>query len=337
MEGKVENKAKIQRKNLYYKLLEFSEKYSKNTEYGNSEDAKIWKAFSLDSKAGQKFYETLSDEELLDVLRIYAKKFGRSPAQKEVYWIWRTYIKKRFRKWPYALEAAGLSKAAGRNGKTLQQKKIEDEEYEKILEEVRRKAKELCRKPHPKDMPEICEFLKKHTDTWNQVLEDAKLTSDFFEENVVYYIPDLEEEYKIYLEEIRILSEKLNRAPLKSEIDAVKRKKLVKRCKSWRNTLHQINLEPVIKIKPFSSTYMDYRLGAEKRLHSTVLNDCYYKVLKIDETNMKYLEQLKKWIEKNHRVPNKKEFPKEMRQSLQKVCGSWANTLYQIGYEKKNL
>lgn len=337
MKSKEENKAKIHRENLYNKLLEFAEKCSQNTEYANSENTKIWKAFSLDSKAGERFYEALSDEELLDVLRLYAKKLGHSPAQKEVYWIWRTYIKKRFRKWPYALLAAGLSKAAGRDGKTLQQKKIDDKEYEELLEKVREKAKELCRIPHPKDMPDICEALKKYTQTWNQVIEDAKLTQTFLEENVVYNIPNLEEEYKAYLEEIRILSEKLNRAPLKSEIDAVKRKKLVKRCKSWRNTLYQLELEPVIKIKPFSSTYMDYRLGTEKRLHNAVLYDCYYKILNIDDTNTKYLEQLKGWIKKNRRIPDKREFPKEMRQSLQEVCGSWANVLYQIGYEKKNI
>lgn len=333
---KDENKPKMQRKELYHKLLEFSKKCGENTEYANSKETKIWRAFSLDSKVGERFYQSLSDEDLLDVLRWYARKFGRSPAQKEVYWVWRMYIKKRFGKWPYALSAAGLSKAAGKDGKTLEQKKIEDEEYEKLLEKVREKTKELCRTPHPKDMPDICDALAKYTVTWNQVIEDAKLTRDFFEENVVYCIPNLEEEYKIYLEEIRALSEKLNRAPLKSEVDAVKRKKLVKRCKSWRNVLYQIHLEPVMKIKPFSSTYMDYRLGSEKKLHSTVLYDCYYKLLEIDEENANYLEQLKNWIEKNQHIPDKKEFPKEMRQSLQKICGSWANVLYQIGYEKKN-
>lgn len=334
MKMKDENKAKIQRRNLYYKLLEFSEKCSENTEYANSKETKIWKKFSLDSKDGKRFYESLSDEDLLDVLRRYAQEFGRSPAQREVYWVWRAYIKKRFEKWPYALSAAGLSRAAGKDGKTLEQKKIEDEEYEKLLEKVREKTKELCRTPHPKDLPDICDALGKYTVTWNQVIEDAKLTRAFFEENVVYYIPNLEQEYKIYLEEIQSLSEKLNRAPLKSEVDVVKRKKLIKRCKSWRNVLYQIQLEPVAKIKPFSSTYMDYRLGSEKKLHNTVLYGCYYKLLEIDEVNTKYLEQLKSWIEKKHCVPDKKELPKEMRQSLQRLCGSWANVLYQIGYEK---
>ncbi len=337
MRMKDETKAKVQRENLYDKLLEFSDRCNENTEYANSKETKIWRAFSLESKTGERFYRSLTDEDLLDVLRRYAQRLGRSPAQREVYWVWRTYIKKRFGKWPYALSAAGLSKSAGKAGKTLEQKKIEDEEYAKLLEKVREKTKELCRIPHPKDLPDICDALGKYTVTWNQVIEDAKLTQTFFEENVVYCIPNLEEEYKIYLEEIRDLSQKLNRAPLKSEVDGIKRKKLVKRCKSWRNVLYQIHLEPVTKIKPFSSTYMDYRLGLEKRLHNVVLHDCYYKLIEIDEVNARYLEQLKDWIEKNHCIPDKKEFPKEMRQSLQKLCGSWANVLYQIGYERKNI
>ncbi len=78
--------------------------------------AEIRAAFSLSEEAGAAFYGSLSDEDLLDVLRRRAEELGRSPAQKEIYWVWRAYLRQRFGKWPYALTAAGLSKSAGSGG-----------------------------------------------------------------------------------------------------------------------------------------------------------------------------------------------------------------------------
>ncbi len=46
----------------------------------------------------------------------------------------REYIRERFQKWPYALKAAGLSKAAGKGGKSLskQQEEAEEDQISKM-------------------------------------------------------------------------------------------------------------------------------------------------------------------------------------------------------------
>ena len=41
------------------------------------------------------------------------------PPNGEVFWVYRCYLKRRFGKWPYALQKAGLSKAAGRGGTSM--------------------------------------------------------------------------------------------------------------------------------------------------------------------------------------------------------------------------
>ncbi|MFQ8761722.1 MAG: hypothetical protein ACLSAF_21955 [Intestinimonas sp.] len=71
-------------------------------------------------------------------------------------------------------------------------------------------------------------------------------------------------------------------APLRSEVEEPSPKKLIARCGSWRNTLYQIGLEPVAHITPFSGTVLSNTNKGTKR-HRTVLHECYYKVLNLDE------------------------------------------------------
>lgn len=58
----------------------------------------------------------------------------------------------------------------------------------------------------------------------------------------LFRISDLEPEYIELLKEIDAVVKKLNRAPLKEEIDPEKRKRLQQRCGSWRNVLYQIGV-----------------------------------------------------------------------------------------------
>ena len=69
-------------------------------------DPTLWKAYC--GKRGEELYESFSDQELLDILREAVAELGRLPSQKEVFCVYRCYIRKRFKNWPTALRAAGL-------------------------------------------------------------------------------------------------------------------------------------------------------------------------------------------------------------------------------------
>lgn len=315
--------------NLYEELLRIS-KESKNKEDGkNDVESDIYKKFSLSSISGKRFYKNLSDEQLIHVIIDISKEIGHSPSQKETYWVWREYIKLRFKKWPYALVAAGLPKNAGM---TLEQAQASKRIHDQVIVMIREKAKALGRIPHPKDLPDVCIELGKYMGKWQCVIEEAELNQEFFLKYSLYKIDDLEEEYHQYLQDIYHDAYRLGRAPLRNETDSVVRAKLVNRCGSWRNALYQIGLEPVTRIKPFSSTYVDYRCNKAKHYHQNTLFDCYYKVLNLDKQSINDLVYLKKIATKLGRLPNKKEVPIEIRLRLQKKCGSWVNTLNQIQY-----
>ena len=57
-----------------------------------------------------------NDEELIAVIKKIAVQLNHSPARKEVFWPFRDYVKRRFRRWPYVMERAGLSRSAGKGG-----------------------------------------------------------------------------------------------------------------------------------------------------------------------------------------------------------------------------
>ena len=60
------------------------------------------------SPIGACIYESFSDDELKEILTEFFASSGRCPAQKEIYLIYRQYIRARFGNWPWALQAAGL-------------------------------------------------------------------------------------------------------------------------------------------------------------------------------------------------------------------------------------
>lgn len=129
--------------------------------------------YGLDGPQGQQLYESCSDQELLELLRERAGALGRSPAQNEVHWTCRTYLRARFKNWPNALRAAGLSRSAGRCGKRLEQVQAEEQESQKLLAQVREARKTLGRMPHPSDLPEVIQGLRHQYKTWGEVLAAA--------------------------------------------------------------------------------------------------------------------------------------------------------------------
>ena len=69
-------------------------------------EIRLWREYM--GKPGRKLYASFSDEELLDILRRTAAELGHVPSQKEVFCVYRSYIRRRFTNWPTACRAANL-------------------------------------------------------------------------------------------------------------------------------------------------------------------------------------------------------------------------------------
>lgn len=69
-------------------------------------DPLLWSQYT--GKAGRRLYDSFTDEELLDILRLAADELGHVPSQREIFCVYRAYIRHRFTNWPTALRAAGL-------------------------------------------------------------------------------------------------------------------------------------------------------------------------------------------------------------------------------------
>lgn len=294
-------------------------------------ESDIYQKFALSTISGKKLYQSLPDEYLLAILTNLAKSRGHSPSQKEIFWVYREYIKLRFQKWPYALKKAGLCTAAGKCGKSLDDFVEENNRIRYLLKLVCDKTCELGRLPHQKDMPEISEELKKYFTTWHDVLVAADIDYQSVLYDAVYKIEDLEEKYIGFLQEILKRSFEMGRAPLKSEVADEVRKMLIERCGTWRNALFQVDLEPVIRISPFANSRLANNDEAKQRLHRKTLYDCYYKVLILDEEAKRQLQIVGNIADKLGRAPTRKEVPADIRSNLQTACGSWSNALFQLG------
>lgn len=296
--------------------------------------SKLYSIFSLTTPSGKEIYNSFSNDELIEILRKKAANLNHSPAQKEVLWVVREYIKKRFDKWPYALAEAGLATSAGKGGKSLEKNKIERQRISELLTEVNEKALELGKIPHPKDLPEICDELKKFIGDWGQVIEAAAIDPITLTEKTVYKIDDLEKDYQEMLGKVMEKANILGRSPMHTEIENRIKYALINRCGSWRNVLHQIGLEPVIRVKPFAGIYIDHRKANNREHHTNVLYNCHYKVLNISADTKANLETVLEISRELGRAPTKKEIEKDIRKSLQEACGSWSNALFQIGLKQ---
>lgn len=317
---------------MYQRLLRMSQEFYDNENMEQEVDTETCETFSLLSETGKAFYDQLTDEMLLNVLRNRAQVLGTSPSQKEVFWIWKDYIKQRFKKWPYALRTAGLPASAGNKGKSLEQFEKEKKYVEKQLETVRKQAMVTGRIPHPHELPEVCENLKKYMKTWGQVIKAAGIQDCLLSQQSVYRIDDLEDDYRQMLDTIKQLSMERGRAPLHDEVDREMRQKLIERCSSWRNALYQIGLEPVMRITPFSSTDLVLSRRKVVKKHKNTLYDCYYRVLNLTDEAKADLEYLQQLSETLKRMPTKKEVPPYIVKRLIQTCGSWTNVLFQLRY-----
>lgn len=264
-------------------------------EWYEKKDSVMWAAFSLSSKCGKKVYQTFTDAEILSVLKRAAQMLDHSPSQKEILWVFREYVKKRFEKWPYALERAGLSKGAGSGGRSLLEGEKERLKKQKILEQIKEKSIELGYIPHPNQCPQLTQEAARYYTSWGKAIQDSGILKLQQTDQTVHLMTDLKQEDWELLHRVSSLAWKLGRAPMHHEVKAEWKKQLVHRCGSWRNVLYQVGLEPVVRMHPFESCYLDYRRdSSQKETHSKNLQNCYYRVLHPDLQTCKDLEELKK-------------------------------------------
>lgn len=287
--------------------------------------------YSVHTPEGAALCAAFTDEELLALLRETAKKLGRSPAQVEVHWLLKEYLRSRFRNWPGALRAAGLNRAAGRGGLSLDQAAQKEREVQQLLAQVRDAAKALGRIPHPSDLPEVGRQLNKHYQTWGEVLSAAG--AEKAAAASLRKFDGLKEEDKRCLGQLRALAQTLNRAPLRGEVENELRTALMQRFGSWRSALYQIGLEPVRRITPFVNTPLTRGTHRPGAVHRQDLYDCHYRLLRLDQKTAADLEFVRHMAEKLGRPPRRREVPPEVRRRLQEACGSWSNALFQLGLE----
>jgi hypothetical protein len=167
-------------------------------------------------------------------------------------------LKKRFVCWSNALHAADSFDAWQNKAKTdADCSDSLSPEEETILQELQSKAAQLGRTPLKKEISEETRCrLRTRFGAWDSALQRVGLVPLEGEDlekarwdaeqrlrgnGVIYHIENLEPEFQELLQEVKILSLKLGRPPLKSEFDEKKRKKLQARCGSWRNVLYQID------------------------------------------------------------------------------------------------
>lgn len=293
-------------------------------------DSEYWMLFSLNSQMGKALYRVIADEELLEMLRCTAQKLGYSPSQSEVLWIFREYVKKRFEKWPYALQKAGLGKSAGKGGKTIQKSETENRQKQKLLGQLKNKAEKNGYLPHPNQCPQLREELKKYFYTWGDALAAAGIDNSRSAGDFKYKVMESDGAYSQMLEEVKKQAVEYGRAPMHFEVDKERRRKLLKKYGSWGNVLYQVGLESAVCIRPFADYYLDYRSRTNKKKHSHNLSNYYYTVFNLTDEHKKDLEILKEQIQKTGKIPGKKEVPDQMRKRLIAVCGSWQNVLWQI-------
>lgn len=316
---------------LIYNVAENADKNFQKDNHNST----IWKNYATSNARGHSVFESFTDEELLDYIRAEAKRLNHAPAQKELFWVMRDYIKRRFKRWPYAMKAAGLTASAGKGGKTLEQIEEDNKHLELLLAKVREKALELGKIPHPKDIPDVCAEIKKYYNDWGRVIEAADIDPHTLNEEVVYKIEGLEPQYVQMLDNVKAFAYELGRSPIHGEIDAEVKRALIRRCGSWRNALYQVGLEPVVRIRPFHGIYIDYRKENNRDGHTNSLYNCYYRVLNLSEEDKRDLEEVRAIYQQTRVIPTKKDVSKELRLRLQETCGSWANVLYQIGIDPK--
>ncbi len=287
--------------------------------------------YELKKGVGKRLYRSYTEEDFIKILRERAEELGHVPAQKEMFWVYRRYIKTFFGNWPKALIAAGMSKRAGVGGTSFESVLEKDKEQQKIIDKIRKLAIELERPPHIFEVPEAGEFFKDRYKTWSEVLDLAGVQKKANKDSDIYKtwkVNDLDTEEKDLLKDIWKLAVELGRPPMRSEVSDEVKDRLKIKCKTWRNILFQLDLKPIQNIDPFSSTLLTTK--RKQMSHRDMLERSVFKLVQPDRATVIRLSWIKNWAIKYGRSPIKKEIPENIYAGLIEQCKSYRNILYQI-------
>ena len=141
----------------------------------NAADEALCVCCTMDREEGAELCAAFTNEELLDLLRITARRLGHSPAQGECHWLLRQYLRSRFRNWPGALRAAGMRRLPipDLNMPDWAQMLAEEPEICGALEDVTRRRCRLGYPPRKRDVPQakiLCERFR----SWENVIAAAE-------------------------------------------------------------------------------------------------------------------------------------------------------------------
>lgn len=234
----------------------------------NQEDkgqAEVMELYKIKAPVGSQVYASLTDQDLCDHIMERSRELDHVPSQKEVYFIYLLYIRQRFGNWPKALKQAVGTKRAGKAGQSFEDVKKNEAAIEEALKDISKRGEALRRPPHMKEMEKYVKLLSSKFDTWAQVLDAAGLGEEWQRTRMLFPVENLTEEEREILEHVKAKAGELGRPPLRRDLDQVSRdilEDLKEKCITWRNLLYQVGLEPVVKKKPFSDTYLDPRKGS---------------------------------------------------------------------------
>lgn len=133
-----------------------------------------YQSLLLSDRLGKAVYASYSDAELLDALRETAERLGRAPTQEETFFVYRVYLKSRFRNWPAVLRAAGMRQmpAANLEMPDWSCMQLEKPELCTALEQVSLCQARMGYPPRKRDM-EQAKFLCTYFRTWENVIAAA--------------------------------------------------------------------------------------------------------------------------------------------------------------------
>ncbi len=133
-----------------------------NTQQAEERMYKRYHFLTLSDGLGRAVCLGYSDEELLEILRQTARKLGRAPTQNEVFFLYRIYLKSRFRTWPAALRKAGMRQMPAADLEMPDWASMEAEEPEicAALQKVSLLQKRVGYPPRKREVPQakiLCE------------------------------------------------------------------------------------------------------------------------------------------------------------------------------------
>lgn len=280
-----------------------------------------YREYAPDKPLGRAICESYPLEALTDILSERAEELGRAPVQREIFPLYRAYLKRRFGTWPAALRAAGL-----RPG--LETQPVE-EDWTKVLTETPEVGRALlhlaeqwmtCGVPPLRREVQQERLLRARFEDWSAVLSAAKSLDSWLEAHPTPLAPRKPEDLAALLR----LAEALGRTPLREEAPETLRQGLRMGWGSWGSALEAAGLPP---LDEESSRRAEWEHQQRARAGSCTLR--LVREPTAEQTAL--LNDLEAVCRGLGRAPLREELPQELRTELVNAFGSLRNALFQLG------